>query len=189
MAKALYDSVNGVARKVTKKYDGVAGVSRKVTKAYDGVGGVARQYFSSDTTYSGIKSVEIISQNDYSGLMTPNPSWGVSYSYWQEPDGVLYVDCGFHHASCYGMHDYVSQYVGVRIYTASDGDGKITGFSIIDAWDDPCVQGGDEEGYFEEDYTDVVLLNEDTAFADGYLDVKMICTNGCCDATVRITFE
>lgn len=47
MAIALYDEVNGVARKVTKKYDGVAGVARSVKKCYDGVAGVARQYFSS----------------------------------------------------------------------------------------------------------------------------------------------
>ena len=47
MAKALYDEVGGVARKVTKKYAGVAGIARKTTKCYDGVGGVARQYFGS----------------------------------------------------------------------------------------------------------------------------------------------
>lgn len=47
MAKALYDSVSGVARKVKKKYDGVSGVARKVTKAYDGVNAIARQFFQS----------------------------------------------------------------------------------------------------------------------------------------------
>lgn len=45
MAKALYDGVNGVARKVKKKYDGVSAVARAVKKAYDGVSGVARLYF------------------------------------------------------------------------------------------------------------------------------------------------
>ena len=47
MAKALYDGVNGIARKVKKKYDGVNGIARKVKKAYDGVNGIARQYWSS----------------------------------------------------------------------------------------------------------------------------------------------
>lgn len=54
MAKALYDGVSGVARKVTKKYDGVSGVARKVKKAYDGVSGVARQYWSTVTPLSGL---------------------------------------------------------------------------------------------------------------------------------------
>ena len=44
---ALYDPVDGVYRKVTKKYDPVDGVYRKVTKAFDQVDGVYRQYFSS----------------------------------------------------------------------------------------------------------------------------------------------
>lgn len=42
---AIYDTVNGVYRKVTKKYDPVDGVYRNVTKAYDPVDGVYRQYF------------------------------------------------------------------------------------------------------------------------------------------------
>lgn len=46
---ALYDPVNGVYRKVTKKYDPIDGVYRKVTKAYDPVDGVYRQYFGGDT--------------------------------------------------------------------------------------------------------------------------------------------
>ena len=49
MAKALYDEVSGVARKVKKKYDGVSGIARKVKKAYDGVNGIARQYFGGGT--------------------------------------------------------------------------------------------------------------------------------------------
>lgn len=47
---ALYDPVNGVYQKVSKKYDPVDGVYRKVTKAYDPVDGVYRQYFSSGKT-------------------------------------------------------------------------------------------------------------------------------------------
>ena len=54
MAKALYDGVSGVARKVKKKYDGVSGVARKVKKAYDGVSGVARQYWSTGTPLSSL---------------------------------------------------------------------------------------------------------------------------------------
>lgn len=43
----IYDSVNGVARKVIKIYDSVGGVARSVTKSYDSVNGVARLSFSS----------------------------------------------------------------------------------------------------------------------------------------------
>lgn len=43
---ALYDVVNGVYRKVTKKYDPVDGVYRNVKAAYDPVDGVYRQYYS-----------------------------------------------------------------------------------------------------------------------------------------------
>jgi hypothetical protein len=49
---ALYDVLNGVYRKVTKKYDPVNGVYRKVTKAYDPVDGAYRQYFSGATPVS-----------------------------------------------------------------------------------------------------------------------------------------
>lgn len=51
---ALYDPVNGVYRKVSKKYDPVDGVYRKVTKAFDPVDGAYRQYFSSDLTAGGL---------------------------------------------------------------------------------------------------------------------------------------
>jgi hypothetical protein len=47
LVMALYDVVNGVYRKVTKKYDPVDGVYRNVKAAYDPVDGVYRQYFSS----------------------------------------------------------------------------------------------------------------------------------------------
>ena len=58
----IYDSINGVARKVTKLYDSVGGVARQVTKVYDSVGGVARQSYSSDTrTYTG--SVWVFKRN------------------------------------------------------------------------------------------------------------------------------
>ena len=50
---ALYDSLNGVYRKVKKKYDAVAGVHRTVKKAYDDVDGVYRQY------YSGVEMVTL----------------------------------------------------------------------------------------------------------------------------------
>lgn len=49
---ALYDPVNGVYRKVSKKYDPVNGVYRKVKAAYDPVDGVYRQYFSGATPVS-----------------------------------------------------------------------------------------------------------------------------------------
>lgn len=182
---ALYDGVNGVARKVTKKYDGVGGVARKVKKAYASVNGVARQYFSSDVTYSGIKSVEVINQNYYN-IATPNPSWG---AYVGGYDNVLQynrLEAYFYlfHAACFAMHDYVNQQATVHVDIVTDDNGKITGFESIRAWVDPQCE---EDMEWTE--TEVAVLNGDTAFADGYLDVKMICISSCCDATVRITFE
>lgn len=54
---ALYDPVNGVYRKVSKKYDPVDGVYRNVTKAYDPVDGVYRQYFSGGGNTAGALAV------------------------------------------------------------------------------------------------------------------------------------
>lgn len=45
MAKAMYEGVGGVARKVIKRYEGMSGVSRAITKGYYGVSGIARQYW------------------------------------------------------------------------------------------------------------------------------------------------
>lgn len=44
MAKAIYQGVSGVARKVKQPFVGVSGVARKVKNAFVGVGGVARQF-------------------------------------------------------------------------------------------------------------------------------------------------
>lgn len=48
MAKAIYEGVGGVARKVKGVYEGVGGVARKVKAGYIGVDGVARQFFSGE---------------------------------------------------------------------------------------------------------------------------------------------
>lgn len=50
---ALYDVVNGVYRKVSKKYDPVNGIYRKVKAAYDPVDGVYRKYFSGNSAIAG----------------------------------------------------------------------------------------------------------------------------------------
>lgn len=63
MAKALYDGVGGVARKIIKKYVGVGGVARKVIKAYDGVGGIARQYWASETKLGELAVGETVYMN------------------------------------------------------------------------------------------------------------------------------
>ena len=55
---ALYDSVNGVARKIVKMYDEVGGVAREVTKAYSCVDGVCRQYFSRGQTANVVSDTE-----------------------------------------------------------------------------------------------------------------------------------
>ena len=58
MALGHYESVNGVARKVTKAYDSVNGVARNRIKAYDGVNGVARLFFAPANNEPVILQVE-----------------------------------------------------------------------------------------------------------------------------------
>ena len=53
MAKSLYASANGLARKVKKMYLGIEGVARKVKKGYVGVNGLARLFFSGGLSYEG----------------------------------------------------------------------------------------------------------------------------------------
>lgn len=52
---ALYDPVNGVYRKVSKKYDPVNGVYRNVVAAYDPVDGVYRKYFGGGGNAGSLK--------------------------------------------------------------------------------------------------------------------------------------
>lgn len=52
MAKSLYASANGLARKVKKMYLGIEGVARKIKKGYVGVNGLARLFFSGASTLS-----------------------------------------------------------------------------------------------------------------------------------------
>jgi hypothetical protein len=47
MTIGMYRSVNGVARKLTKRYRDVNGVAREITKRYRDVNGVARLTFHS----------------------------------------------------------------------------------------------------------------------------------------------
>lgn len=47
MAKAIYQGVSGVARKVKQPFVGVSGVARKVKNAFVGVSGVARGCYES----------------------------------------------------------------------------------------------------------------------------------------------
>lgn len=46
MAKAIYEGINGVARKTASDYIGVNGIARKITNGYIGVAGVAREFWS-----------------------------------------------------------------------------------------------------------------------------------------------
>lgn len=50
MAKAIYNGVANVDRKVKQPYRGVSNVSRKVTNGYLGVANVTRQFYTSETT-------------------------------------------------------------------------------------------------------------------------------------------
>lgn len=51
MAKAIYNGVKNVARKVEKSYVGVNNVSRKANKGYIGIDNVARKCFPSDVSW------------------------------------------------------------------------------------------------------------------------------------------
>lgn len=56
MAKAEYEGVAGVARKVKSQNLGAGGVARKVTKGFLGVNGVARQFFAAVPTWKKYKT-------------------------------------------------------------------------------------------------------------------------------------
>ena len=71
MAIGHYESVNGIARKVTKAYDSVNGVARNRVKAYDGVNGVARLFFSGEPI---IETFYLRPSADVSLEHTINPS-------------------------------------------------------------------------------------------------------------------
>lgn len=62
MAKAIYNGVDNVARKVKQSYVGVSNVARKVKSGYIGVDNVARECFSSGATW---KKYDCIQQNAY----------------------------------------------------------------------------------------------------------------------------
>ncbi len=99
---AIYDSVNGVARKVTKMYDDVNGVARAITKAYDGVNGVARLYFSSGVAWRKY-SCDVISGFYEEMGSSPYDStayfiYGASY--------IIYHDCNFDSGSGYSGNSY-----------------------------------------------------------------------------------
>lgn len=48
MAKAIYEGIGGVARKVKNVYEGVGSVARKCMAGWIGVSGVARQFWSAE---------------------------------------------------------------------------------------------------------------------------------------------
>ncbi len=56
MAKAEYEGVAGVARKVKSQNLGAGGVARKVSKGFVGVNGVARQFFAAVPTWKKYKT-------------------------------------------------------------------------------------------------------------------------------------
>ena len=70
MALGHYESVNGVARKVTKAYDSVNGVARNRIKAYDGVNGVARLFFAPDNGAPAVLHVEKVTSDTYANDTT-----------------------------------------------------------------------------------------------------------------------
>ena len=63
MAKAIYNGVDNVARKVKTPYIGVDNVSRKVTTGYIGVDNVARQCFSGGTPMSELSVGDSVYMN------------------------------------------------------------------------------------------------------------------------------
>lgn len=95
MAKAVYEGVSGVARKIKSQYVGVGGVARKVKSGYIGVGGVARQFFRglpiSSTTVG-----DIVSFGGYNWTIVHNDN---QYVY-------LAMNCHINDLPCYQGSDY-----------------------------------------------------------------------------------
>lgn len=206
MAMALYDSVDGVARKVVKKYASVDGVARKVLKCYDSVDGVARQYFSSGARFSRVSGWEI--NYDYSSMTSVAGMTISDVNFYFTADSMyLWFDCSH---GCEGKWcDATGNYESVEhwegsVYLIRDSDGYYIGVHPddnpevpmqVDVWS-CCYFWNEETG--EQDMTGLglsyfELLNPDT-FADGYLEIRVTCTgdglNGCCgSATIRVTFE
>jgi len=165
MAKALYDEVGGVARKVTKKYDGVAGVSRKVTKCYDGAAGVARQYFSSGVAYSRVSGYWVVdgTYSDIYDLYVEGYDDVISGSF--STEGISVENVSFH------------------FYVEIDNSGKIIGVKT----DNPPPELSND-GY-PGNWINPKILNPET-FANGYIDFSATYTPEGADAVIiRITFE
>ena len=182
MAKALYDGVNGVARKVTKMYDGVGGVARKVTKAYDGVNGVARQYFSD----GGYPRVEILSSNNTTTGMKDfdEPYFertDSSGGYWHIPFRFIHSD------ECAENYYCPQENCEIRVFCeVHDDTEKIINFISFGAGGIGTDIGGDTVIIVGGD-----ILNQYTALQDGYVDAEIFCRDAACDnasITVRVTF-
>lgn len=145
---ALYDGVNGVARKVTKFYDGVSGVARKVTKAYSGVNGVARKY------YSGVEMVTIrINCADSSSAPDPRAI--------DESLGVFEVNGELHYAYYESpMELSVPKGAEIKIYQCyaasqydSDHSALIEEFCLIE-----LRKGGSTVDYWTGEYDSATLI-------------------------------
>lgn len=115
----IYDSVNGVARKVVKKYDGVNGVARQVTKVYDGVNGVSRQTFSDGVKPSGwftfCDDLNPIDLTDFFFRYSSGLDIGVEFPFTSldgaSYDGLYIYDAG---AGTIISHNY-SMYFGIAV--------------------------------------------------------------------------
>ena len=195
MAMALYDSVDGVARKVTKKYDSVDGVARKVTKCYDSVGGVARQYFSAGAKFSRVSGWKI-NYFDDSSVTSGDTMMSITGDnfFFTDEQMTFWFDC-YHHCAA----NLETEHWEGAVYLIRDADGYYIG---VHPDDNPegAAQFYAESNYFyyDEEFGDVAmapawwsqieLLNPDT-FVNGYLEIRVTCDYGCGGATIRITFE
>ena len=103
MAKAIFNGISGVARKVKQPDFGVGGVARKVKNAFIGIGGVARQCFSgvemititmtgngnADCVYITINGVKYYSAGT---ITVPKGSEMVCYVYAYNSTSHIYVN-------------------------------------------------------------------------------------------------
>lgn len=94
MAIRHYESVNGIARNVTKAYDSVIGVARNRVKAYDGVDGVARLFFAPDDGGAVVLEVEKITSDTYANETTYTAEEFILLNIYPKPGGTVNVTYG-----------------------------------------------------------------------------------------------
>lgn len=122
MSRAIYQSVDGIARSVRECYVGINGVARKITEGYIGIDGIARKFWGDGSVwffgqyhigdienltinswYAGFEEETIVLRSDFYQSSASNENAFVVYA--ELKDGDLsnktlvfrYIQCGLAH--------------------------------------------------------------------------------------------